>query len=489
MDLKKPAEVFDRETEWASLTRFVEDTSKGLHIGVVYGRRRQGKSYLLRYLSEQVGGFYYMAAEEESRLALDRLSATIAEFENKTLTYSFQDWTSALRFLVDELAPPLIVIDEFPNILSHSTEVPSVIQMLYDERRMGQAKKSRLILCGSALSIMSDLLGGAKPLRGRARLNLLIRPFDYRESARYWNIKNHEIAFRSNAIVGGTPGYRDFASIASPQTPEELDTWVQETVLDPTNPFFNEIDHLLDTYPRLTEIGIYRSILWAIAHGASKPSQIASRLARPVTSINYPLGTLQKLGFIKKEDDLLHQRRPNYVLTDPLVKFYEVVMDPRIAMLERHRQEQAWAAAQPGFSQKILGPHFEELARIWTRDFASPAQWGEHIGQVGSTTLNDPTGKAQHQVDIIGLAADQADESRSRVLVLGEAKSSNKPRSAADLERLQHIRSLFVARGIDAANAKLAIFGRSGFNTELTQSAKHDHDILLVDLDRLYEGE
>ena len=59
----KPADIFDRDAEWESLGRFVEDERPGASLGVVSGRRRQGKSFLLEAACEQAGGFYFSAQE------------------------------------------------------------------------------------------------------------------------------------------------------------------------------------------------------------------------------------------------------------------------------------------------------------------------------------------------------------------------------------------------------------------------------------------
>lgn len=62
--LDKPTDVFDRDVEWEDLADFVLSPLPGLRIAVVYGRRRQGKSYLLRRLADRVSGLYHLATEQ-----------------------------------------------------------------------------------------------------------------------------------------------------------------------------------------------------------------------------------------------------------------------------------------------------------------------------------------------------------------------------------------------------------------------------------------
>jgi hypothetical protein len=62
---------------------------------------------------------------------------------------------------------------------------------------------------------MGKLLSGQRPLRGRAGIEFLIRPLDYRVAADFWDISDPRLAIRVHSIVGGTPTYR---TILNPET-------------------------------------------------------------------------------------------------------------------------------------------------------------------------------------------------------------------------------------------------------------------------------
>ena len=79
--LGKPESVVDRDREWDLLTDFVTDPDPAMRLGIVSGRRRYGKSYLLQALSERVDGLYVTAVREEGRLlAIQRFSDAIAAY-------------------------------------------------------------------------------------------------------------------------------------------------------------------------------------------------------------------------------------------------------------------------------------------------------------------------------------------------------------------------------------------------------------------------
>ena len=54
--MPKPERVFDRDREWNGLASFAPNPVHGALLGVVSGRRRQGKSFLLEALTSVTGG-------------------------------------------------------------------------------------------------------------------------------------------------------------------------------------------------------------------------------------------------------------------------------------------------------------------------------------------------------------------------------------------------------------------------------------------------
>ena len=91
------------------------------------------------------------------------------------------------------------MLDELPYLLDHSPEIPSVLQELWDEGRERPGPSAAVIVCGSALSVMADLLSGTRALRGRVTLNLLIQPFGFRLARDYWGITDPQTAFLVDA--------------------------------------------------------------------------------------------------------------------------------------------------------------------------------------------------------------------------------------------------------------------------------------------------
>lgn len=163
-------------------------------------------------------------------------------------------------------------------------------------------------------------------------------------------------------------------------------------------------------------------------------------------------------------------------------------MRPEWSDLERPGQAPAvWERSQATFRSKVIGPHFEQLCRTWTRWYASPDTLGGQRTRVESGTVPDPTAKTTHEVDLATFGRDE--DGREVLLAIGEAKW-NETMGLGHLQRLDHIRTLLRARaGVHAERTRLLCFSGAGFTSDLRDLAHRDPTVQLVDLDRLYAGD
>lgn len=494
-ELDRPSDLFDREEQWRDLSALTLSSTPGLRLAIVSGRRRHGKSYVLRRLAAATGGLYHQARELEKPQALAQFATDVADhLDLDPGSLSFPDWETALRTALGMPrrgralgAAQLLVIDELPYLLGHSPELPSVLQLLYDEAQdTPDAPPRTVVVCGSALSVMVDLLSGTQPLRGRAQLDLAMPPFDFRQAREYWQIEDPLVAFHLDAILGGTPGYRSLVSGPPPDDPARFEDWVAAELLNPSRALFGERSYLLREDPRIVDKALYNSVLRAVAGGARSTSAIGTAVGRDANQLRHPLGVLESAGFLVKVEDVLTRRRPTYFLADPVVRFGEVVVEPQRTLLEERDAAGAWAAAAAAYSSQVLGPHFEHLARTWTAGYAGD-RFGAPVGVVGPAVLTDDQRRSKHELDVVALDRRSARHSSSaRIAVLGEAKSTHRRRSVSDVVRLEEIRATLVRRGHDAADAHLAVFSRTGFDPRLVELASTRPDVHLLDLPALY---
>jgi AAA+ ATPase superfamily predicted ATPase len=487
--MDKPAEMFDREYEWSALTRFITDPQPGATLGVVSGRRRQGKTFLLDAACRAAGGFYFGATEAVDTESLRRFSTALTEHSRPATPYHFAHWSEAIDALLalGSERPLPVVIDEFPYLAKANPELPSVIQeALRPLRDQRTASRTRLLLCGSALSFMGKLLSGNAPLRGRSGLELLVRPLDHRLAAEFWDITDPRLALMVNSIVGGTPAYRrEFARGDSPADMADFDGWVVRTVLNPETPLFREARYLLAEEPDLRDTTLYLSVLGAVADGNATRGGMAGYLERKATDIAHPINVLEDAGLLHRDADVFRENRPTYRIAEPLIGFYHAIMRPVWDQLERPGSaNRVWQASRRRFVSNVLGPHFEQVCRDWALHHAEPDLLGGLPARVGHGTVHDPTSRTGHELDVavIGIA----DSGKAPLLAIGEAKW-NDIMGAAHIDRLRHIRDLITRAGrYDTSHTKLVCFSGAGFNDKARQAATSSPDLHLVDLPALY---
>jgi uncharacterized protein len=481
----KPEHLFDRDAEWEGLVSFAADARLGATLGVVSGRRRQGKSYLLQALAASTGGIYFPALELTEAVSLRLFADELIRFSRAPVP-PFRHWLEAIPYLfrLTEGRTVPVVIDEFPFLVKASSAVPSIIQRELGPGGSGSASRVRLLLCGSAMSVMGGLLSGRAPLRGRASLELVVHPFGYRDAARFWEISDPKLAVLVHSVVGGTPAYR--RELVSEDTPADLadfDAWVVRTVLNPQTPLFREARYLLAEETEIRDPSLYHSVLAAVAEGNNTTGGIASYIGRKSNEVAHPLRVLEDCRLLIKEPDLLRSGRARYRIAEPLITFYQAVMSREWSRLELGGAPAVWPGARTRFLSQVTGPHFEAICRDYAIG-ADSSIFGGPPAEVGSGVVSDPVNRTQIEVDVVVLAPAEPGHPR-RVLSLGEAKW-DRVMDLRHADRLRRARDLLAVKGFDTRDTILACYAGGGFAAEL--QAAQGNDLRLIGLDQLYAG-
>jgi hypothetical protein len=133
----------------------------------------------------------------------------------------------------------------------------------------------------------------------------------------------------------------------------------------------------------------------------------------------------------------------------------------------------------------VLGPHFEQVCRYWTRHFAAEETVGGIPVRVETATVHDVRERANHQLDVVVFGL--VDSGPGPVIAIGEAKW-NEVMSMTHLDRLRHIRGLLTAQGSrpGAAGARLLCFSGAGFTEGLSREAERHADVVLIGPAELY---
>ncbi|WP_203236755.1 AAA family ATPase [Nocardia panacis] len=490
--MEKPQYMFDRDVEWEALVSFATLPVGTARLGIVSGRRRMGKTYLLQALVERLGGFYFGASDATGGDSLMEFGAALAGYLGAEVPIRFDSWNHAVTYLFGLGAreqadrPRLIVLDEFPYLTRAVPELTSVLQREID-RYQNEPSGIRLLLCGSAMSVMGRLLAGNAPLRGRAQLEMVVRPFGYRDAAAFWDVAAEPaLAAKLHAVVGGTPAYRgQFLAGDTPTSLAEFDPWLCRTVLSPVSSLFREARYLLAEEAEIRDTALYHSVLGAVARGSNTRGGIAGSIGRKAEDISHPLNVLEDCHLLMRDEDIFRAGKSVYRITEPLIAFYEAVMRPAWLLLERGQARRVWARSKERFAAQVAGPHFEVIAREFMIDDGIELLHPEaEFGTVGGGIVPDPANKTQIEIDVA--VVQQGDGGHKRaVSLLGEAKWGV-TMGSNHVDRLSRARDLLTRAGWDTSHCRLACFGGVGFSAALQRRADEESDVLLIGLDELY---
>jgi uncharacterized protein len=491
MPLRYPDDMVGRRNEWRHLAEFLTSGLPGASLGVVWGRRRVGKSFLLESATYDTQGLYYPATRGSSAEALRDLGARIGGLQGAAAPLAFERWDAVIDALLalGRDRECTVALDEYPYLLEHTPELDSIIQRAFGPRQPGRlASRTRLVLCGSAMSVMAKILSGTAPLRGRAGLELRLSPFDFRVARELHGIQDRPTAFRTYAVIGGVAAYaRVMSENDVPAGPADFDRWVCRRVLSPAAPLFGEVDLLLSEDPvtaKARKLNLYHATLAGVASGQHAYASLTSHVKISGASLAPILEGLVAAELIARVEDPLRDNRPTYHPADPLLRFHYALIRRHRDRLARHGADTAdlWSQFAPTFSSQVLGPCFEETARYWARHFADPITLGGAADHVGPTTLTLSDGQ-ERQLDVV-VAADDADTPGARtVRALGEAKFGERL-TTAHVRRLEAARDALQHRG---RGAKLLLFG-TDVSPDLRHEAGRRRDLEVIDLERLYDG-
>lgn len=471
------------------VTKFIGSSAPVPTLGLVYGRRRIGKSTLLSSVTADTGGFYWEATRSAPAIQLRRLGEALGAHLGVG-EIALADWEAALRQLLrlGEQATTPVVLDEFSYMLEADPSLDSVVaSALGPAKRNRGAGTARLILCGSAIGMMRTLTAGEAPLRGRAGMELVMQPAGFREALSFLPASlDLLLASRVYAVIGGVVGYAtDMVDYDLPDDIDDLSRWIVDRVLSPAATLHHEATTLLAEDPVLsTSPAVYHSILGAIANGSVTAGSIANRLRRSVSSLDAALKRLIAAGFVVRHADPVRDRRPLYALGDPFLQFHYAVLEPHGAMLRERDPAQAWKQRLAHtFLAQVVGPAFEEQARSWARRHADEVTLGGPPDHVGPTVVS--IDGVEHQIDIVVASSGEPDRppGERAVRAIGEVKASE----MLDLEHLRTLEAARFALGAKAARAKLLLVSPN-ISGRLRDEASSRSDLELVDLERLYHG-
>lgn len=446
---------------------------------VLYGRRRIGKTELLRQFAMGKAAVFYACTECTDQEQLARFSNRMLSAGMPAARYiqCFTDWESALGS-IKELPNPgkkLVIIDEFPYMCKGNRSIASILQNLWDNELKEQ--KVMFVLCGSSMSFMErELLAEKNPLYGRATGIYCLQPLSFTESRRFFPQYSFDEQLMAYAILGGIPHYlRQFDSRVS------IADNIQQQLLSRGSILFSEVDFLL--HQELRETSVYNSVIEAVANGASVLNLIHGRTQIENTKISAYIRNLMELNIIQREFSVLTpireksgSQRGLYSLTDAYFRFWYRFVYPSVSELA--------AGDEAGIYQHQIEPRLTEFVSVafeqvcieylrrLNRQNALPFHFTK-IGRWWEKVTHETNGVKRtiaEEIDIV------AYDGTGTKYLLAECKYR---RGGADVDVLDSLKQKFPLRKYPG-DVHYMIFSFYGFSDRLKKKAAAEQ-VVLVD--------
>jgi hypothetical protein len=410
----------NRQRELAQLETWWEAGDAG-RMGIVWGRRRVGKTELVRRFAQNRPTVVHTAARRPVTDELQVLSVEAASCLTGGLrdlvARPFTDWTDALETLAAAAdSPLLLVLDEFPELVQVVPELPSILRAVWD--RVRTRTRLRILLCGSAVRTMEALQEQREPLYGRFDLSLLLHPFQPHEAALMLAPLPPDERALVWGIVGGVPQYLSWWD-----TQRSVSENLEALACTPGGRLLNEGELIMATEGGQTELA--SQTLYAIAAGRTKFNEIKDVVRTDPTRVLERLRGLRLVDrILPVTEDERSTRRRLYRIADNFLSFW-------LGALSRYRTQIELGLGRtilPVLLQELdvhLGPRWEEAFRLHLRRLAEDGALGEGIVAIGpfwttgGGTAEDDEGSSAGQAEIDAVAL--AGRERAAILV-GEAK-------------------------------------------------------------------
>lgn len=417
----------DRKKEILRLKKALESDKK--RFIVIYGRRRVGKSALVKRVLNENKDVYFEADLDEPAIQMSQLVTTIRMTYPEFADATYPSWEAILMHfnsICDDNAT--LCLDEFPYLVKKNPALPSILQRLLDTGKF----RFNLIVCGSTIRMMKRIiLDAADPLYGRADEKISLRPIPlpYWKDALKMEAKT---AFEEFTVWGGVPRYwvlrEDYDSL-----------WeaVEGLILDEHGLLADEPNALF--LDETSEISIYSSIMTALGSGNTRFSAIADKIGRKTTDISVPLKNLQEMSYIEKEvpfgENEEKSRKTLYWISDQFMAFYYKFVAVNKSYLALGRYERIMERIKKDFNSQVGGVWERACAHGVSLRYLFGTDWGMASRWWGSVPIKNEMGKIiggeEIELDVVAESEDK------KSLLIGECKW-NAPDYAERLLRTLH---------------------------------------------------
>jgi AAA+ ATPase superfamily predicted ATPase len=375
---------------------------------VIYGRRRVGKTTLIREFIKNKNSLFWTAMETEPEANLKMLARAIFQNEKGQPPFAFSSFDDAFEYVFDkaETERLVFVIDEYPFLAQTVQGISSILQRLIDERKANS--KLFLIINGSSISLMEDYFSTyKKPLYGRKTCQIKVEPFGFFDSCKFHpNVEPVEQLAIYGAF-GGIPKYLEEYNGKYSFKENVIENFLQKGA-----PLFDEPQSILKQEVR--DAASYNAILGAIADGCTRYSEIADKTKIGSSAIAGFVSNLLSLNLIKKESPVPDNgsRRPLYKLNDNMLRFWFRFVPDNLSLIAMGKDELAYQHIMAQLDT-YFGSTFEDVALeyLWRINGSNKLPFA--FTNAGRWWGPDAVSKKETEIDIIAVSSLENDSHKA----------------------------------------------------------------------------
>lgn len=429
---------------------------------VIYGRRRVGKTTLIKEFIREKNAMYFLATEELESENMKNFVNTFSRFSGMDYLENakFADWESIFRIFAQYKPEEkkILVIDEFQYLISVNPAFASIFQRIWDT--FLSDSNVMVVLCGSLISMMlKEVLSYESPLYGRRTAQIKLSPLNFSEFCLNYEGMSFEDLVKLYSITGGVPKYMELLNESA-----DIMENIKTEILQRGSFLYEEPIFLLEKEVKNTMT--YFSVIKTIAAGNHKLSDIASALEVKSNFLSPYLGVLIDLEILEKRTPATERfpdksRKGQYYIKDNFINFWFRFVAPYKGELEIGNMEPVIRKLETNMTDSHVSFVFEEISRQSLRSSGIPYVFNR-IGSYWEKTV---------EIDVC--AVDEAD----KVCVLGECKYWKK---SVDMKVYSQLREKSQSiKELKDYKTIYALFSKSGFTDEIL-NMKSD-ELLLFD--------
>ena len=299
---------------------------------VIYGRRRVGKTALVKRFASDKPHIYFLADTRGDYQNLKEIQTFMGEYLKDEVfkKADIRDWVELFEeFSERAKEKPIIVIDEFPVLIELNSAIPSIFQKIWDN--ILSERKVQLILLGSSVGMMeTEVLGYKSPLYGRRTGQWKVLPLRFQHLRDFLPGYSIEDVIKTYSVTDGIPAY-----LRTMKPGLTFSENIRDTVFTPGGFLYQEAEILLRQ--ELREPSNYFNIMKSIAMGRTKFGEIVNSTGLEKTLVSKYLNTLMLLHVVRKDFPVTQEketRTARYVFEDNYFTFWFRFVYPNKTMLE-----------------------------------------------------------------------------------------------------------------------------------------------------------